>query len=110
MIDGAVRVDGDPLDPGTLLYLGTGRHGLELGCEQDTRALLIGGTPFEEELVMWWNFVARSHAEIAEARTAWEQASTATRRYGSVAGHDGARIPAPPLPNVRLTPRRRRSG
>ena len=53
---------------------------------------------------MWWNFVGRSHEEIVEAREAWEAASA---RFGEVAGHD-ERIPAPPMPAVRLTRRRRR--
>ena len=34
--------------------------------------LLIGGTPFEEELVMWWNFVGSDHEEIARARADWQ--------------------------------------
>jgi hypothetical protein len=67
------------------------------------RAVLLGGEPFGDELVMWWNFVGRSHEEIAAARTDWEAESG---RFGVVAGHDGERIPAPELPNIRLTPRR----
>jgi hypothetical protein len=54
---------------------------------------------------MWWNFVGRSHDEIAEARDAWE---AGTERFGHVVGHGDERIPAPPLPGVRLTQRRRR--
>jgi len=56
---------------------------------------------------MWWNFVGRTHADIAQARADWESDDRAAR-FGLVAGHDGARIPAPALPNVRLQPRRRR--
>lgn len=105
VIDGEVRADGEVLAPGTLLFLGSGRAGLELETDTPTRALLLGGEPFEEELVMWWNFVGRSHTEVAQAREQWEAVAD---RFGVVDGHDGARIPAPPLPGVRLTPRRRR--
>jgi hypothetical protein len=54
---------------------------------------------------MWWNFVGRSHEEIVDARNAWEAHG---ERFGSVVGHADERVPAPPLPGVRLTPRRRR--
>ncbi len=55
---------------------------------------------------MWWNFVGRTHEEIAEARDDWERGNA---RFGVVEGHEGQVIPAPGLPNVRLTPRRRRA-
>jgi len=54
-----------------------------------------------EEIVMWWNFVARSHAEIAEAREAWMTGD----RFGTVTGYDGAPLPAPTLPDTPLKPR-----
>ena len=31
------------------------------------RLLLLGGPPLGERIVMWWNFVGRSHDEVAEA-------------------------------------------
>ena len=67
-------------------------------------AILLGGEPFREDLVMWWNFVARSHEEIDAARAAWE--SHDGSRFADVPGHaPDERIPAPVLPNVRLRPR-----
>jgi redox-sensitive bicupin YhaK (pirin superfamily) len=99
-----VTVAGVEVARGRLLYLGTGRT--ELRIEGEGLAFLLGGEPFPDELVMWWNFVGRSHEEIATARTDWEAADA---RFGEVAGHDGARIPAPEMPGVRLAPRRRRS-
>lgn len=104
VIDGQVEVDGVALDSGLLLYLATGRSALTFRSGTGARLVLLGGTPFPEELVMWWNFVGRSHEDIAEARADWEAGSP---RFGSVAGHGTDRIPSPPLPNVRLTPRRR---
>ena len=55
--------------------------------------LLIGGPPFPETILMWWNFVARSPDEIAEARTDWEE----RRRFGEVVAYDGPRLAAPDL-------------
>jgi redox-sensitive bicupin YhaK (pirin superfamily) len=102
MTDG-ITVAGVTLRRSQLLYLGTGRT--ELRVETPGRALLLGGEPFPDELVMWWNFVGRSHDEIVAARADWEAGDTS--RFGAVAGHDGARIPAPGLPGIRLAPRRR---
>jgi len=87
-----------------LLYLGEGREHVEIASEAGATLFLLGGEPFEDELVMWWNFVGRSHEEIVEAREAWEANS---ERFGTVAGHGNVRVPAPPMPRVRLTPRRR---
>ncbi|WP_026360739.1 pirin family protein [Amycolatopsis nigrescens] len=105
VVEGELEVSGSTVTPGPLLYLGTGRETLSLRTAHGARAVLLGGLPFPDDLVMWWNFVGRSHEEIAAAREDWE--SDDPVRFGLVPGHDGARIPAPELPGVRLTPRRR---
>ena len=89
-----------------LAYQGTGCVTLTLrnpGAEP-ARAILLGGPPFEEQLVMWWNFVGRSHDDIATYRRLWEAHDA---RFGDVDGYRGAvdRLPAPPLPNATLRPR-----
>ncbi|WP_460775538.1 pirin family protein [Microbacterium sp. GXF7504] len=88
-----------------LCYLGLGRDAVEVSSATGATLFLLGGEPFEDDIVMWWNFVGRSHEEIVEAREAWEAASD---RFGHVVGHGPERVPAPPLPAVRLTRRRRR--
>ncbi|HWL60126.1 MAG TPA: pirin family protein [Microbacteriaceae bacterium] len=107
---GAIQVDGQTLGSGPLLYLGGGREELDITAGADgATVMLIGGEPLGEDLVMWWNFVGRSHDEIREARDDWEDDTRRETRYGpAIDIHEGARIPAPPLPNVRLTPRIRR--
>ncbi|HEX7805606.1 MAG TPA: pirin family protein [Cellulomonas sp.] len=105
-LEGSVTVDGTELSPGPLLYLGAGRDHLEVASADGGRVLLIGGEPFADDLIMWWNFVGRSHDEIVQARRDWEE--DGRTRYGLVPGHGDERIPAPALPNLRLTPRRRR--
>jgi redox-sensitive bicupin YhaK (pirin superfamily) len=97
---GVASVDGS-----RLLYLGTGRDHVDVVSVDGARVFLLGGEPFEADIVMWWNFVGRSHDEIVEAREAWEARAP---RFGEVVDHGPERIPAPPLPAVRLTPRRRR--
>ncbi|MFF0965760.1 pirin family protein [Streptomyces sp. NPDC003703] len=102
---GTVRLGGTGLRPAELAYVHPGRDTLDLvnGSDGPARLVLLGGTPFEEEIVMWWNFVGRSHADIVRARQEWEEASD---RFGAVEGYPGARLPAPVLPHATLTPRR----
>ncbi|MFE9612195.1 pirin family protein [Streptomyces sp. NPDC006012] len=101
-MSGEVHVDGVPVLPGSLLYLGCGRAELPLRAESDAGVMLLGGEPFEEELIMWWNFVGRTDEEIRQARENWEHGD----RFGVVHGYDGDRLSAPTLPTVPLTPRR----
>ncbi|MFF2818208.1 pirin family protein [Kitasatospora cineracea] len=100
---GSVDVDGVLVEPGSLLYLGCGRRELPLRARTDAALLLLGGEPFEERLVMWWNFVGRSSEEIVQARLDWEKGD----RFGEVHGYAGDRLPAPQLPATPLKPRGR---
>lgn len=106
-LDGAAVVDGVELKPGPLLYLGDGRPELSLSVASPARLLLLGGEPFGERIVMWWNFVARNHDEIVEARHDWAAYQNTGGRFGEVRGYDGGPIPAPPMPITRLVPRGR---
>ncbi|WP_332761707.1 pirin family protein [Pseudarthrobacter sp.] len=122
VLDGGLTLDGQEVPPGPLGYLGAGRTTLEFQALPGTRLLLIGGEPFQEELLMWWNFVGRTHDEVEQARADWEaqaalpDAAAREARYGLVEGHgpdagaEAGRIPAPIMPAVRLTPRKRSVG
>ncbi|MGK5685551.1 pirin family protein [Actinoplanes sp. URMC 104] len=103
-LDGAVVVDDTTLKPGPLLYLGAGRDSVRVATGSASRLLLLGGEPFEERLVMWWNFVGRDHDEIVQMRADW---ADRTPRFGEVRGYDGLPLPAPPMPISRLVPRGR---
>lgn len=95
---GAARVDGASLEPGTLLYAPAGRDGTELACDGATRLLVVGGRPFDEALLVWWNFVARTSDEIAAAAADWQ----AGRHFGPVPGTSLARLAAPPIGELLL--------
>lgn len=103
---GIVEVAGAALSVADLAFQPTGCDQLSVVNRGDSpaRVLLLGGTPFAEQLVMWWNFVGRSHNDIATYRQEWQDHDG---RFGSVAGYRGAttRLPAPPLPNATLRPR-----
>ncbi|MFJ8748926.1 pirin family protein [Streptomyces sp. NPDC102441] len=102
-MSGEAQVDGVPVLPGSMLYLGCGRTELPLRAVSDSGLMLLGGEPFEEEIVMWWNFVARTHDDIRQAREDWMNGD----RFGAVRGYDGRPLPAPALPDVHLKPRGR---
>ncbi|MFH8379141.1 pirin family protein [Streptomyces cyaneofuscatus] len=102
-MSGEAEVDGVPVLPGSMLYLGCGRTELPLRALSDASLMLLGGEPFEEEIVMFWNFIARSGEEIVQARKDWEEGLG----FGEVQGYDGARLLAPELPATPLKPRGR---
>ncbi|WP_189306208.1 pirin family protein [Streptomyces albospinus] len=102
---GDVRLGDTLVGPSEMGYVHPGSEALTLANDSDdtARMVLLGGTPFEEEIVMWWNFVGRSHEDMVRAREDWQNASD---RFGAVEGYPGDRLPAPALPNAIIRPRR----
>ncbi len=93
VLSGDAVLDGQRLEQRMLYYLGTTRAEAWVSSQSGARVLLIGGPPFPETILMWWNFVARTPEEIAEARTDWEE----RRRFGDVKAYNGPRLSAPAL-------------
>jgi redox-sensitive bicupin YhaK (pirin superfamily) len=93
VLEGDCSVEGEPLLPRMLYSLGANRDRIAFSSRSGGRALLIGGPPFSERILMWWNFVARSPEEIAQFRDDWEN----RRRFGDVPSYEGARLDAPDL-------------
>jgi len=128
---GDATLEGEPVPPAGLGYLAPGRDRLVVTAgATPVRAVLLGGEPFAEDVVMWWNFVGRTHEDVARARADWmaqvaddpqtgsgepgEGTATryadgaAGRRFGQVHGYGSGPLRAPALPDVRLRPRTRR--
>ncbi|GAA3398528.1 pirin family protein [Streptomyces roseoviridis] len=103
--EGVISLAGTSLDPADLGYVAPGRTTLTLTntSPRPARLILLGGPPFGEEIVMWWNFVARTDEEIRRAREDWMTGD----RFGEVKGYDGAPLPAPELPTTPLKARGR---
>ena len=93
VMSGDCVFDGEPLVERMLYYLGTTRSQGNFSSNAGCRVLLIGGPPFPETILMWWNFVARTPQEIAQARTDWEE----RRRFREVTAYNGPRRNAPSL-------------
>ena len=59
----------------------------------------LGGPPFGEKIVMWWNFIGRDHDEVAAYRAQWESLRRDRRqRPVRAPGRRPARGPARPAP------------
>lgn len=115
---GSVTVDGETIVDTEVGYFAPGRERFTIAQQEvgprPTRLILIGGAPLGEKIIMWWNLIGRSHAEIANYRANWQSAighsdgeGTNPRQYGPIATLTGgeAAIPAPMLPHVKLRPR-----
>jgi redox-sensitive bicupin YhaK (pirin superfamily) len=115
---GTLVLDGSPVAQDHLAYLPAGRTSVALAAGiEPLRVLLIGGEPLGLKIVMWWNFVGRSHEEIVGYRAQWQAeigaedmpadagAGSAGRRFGTFPAGEPAPLPAPALPNARLRPR-----
>jgi len=98
-IAGSAELEGQRLEPDVLYYIGVGRRDLTLKSP-DARVLMIGGVPFRETILMWWNFVARTNEEIVEAREAWAR----HERFPDVQGAMAPRVDAPPLRGIAKPP------
>jgi hypothetical protein len=101
-----VGLEGVEVARGAMGFIGPGLRSLTVsnGSDAPARLVLLGGTPFEEDILMWWNFVGRTHEEIEQFRREWQEEGD---RFGDVSGYGGrvARLPAPELPPVRIRPR-----
>jgi redox-sensitive bicupin YhaK (pirin superfamily) len=91
---GAVAVGSTTVGPGHLGYLGLGRDELAVEALEASRILLIGGIPLADQLLMWWNYVARTRDEVLTAHDQW---TAGDDRFGEVAS-PLARIDVDPPP------------
>jgi hypothetical protein len=100
--EGAVTANGQVVGLNQMEYFEPGIENLTITATEDSTLILLGGVPLGEKLLMWWNFIGRSHSEIVEMRRSWNAREP---RFGEFADHIGGWIPAPELPNVELRPR-----
>ena len=112
---GDVTLEGVSVPQATLGYTGIGSELLRIHNRGETpaRLILIGGEPFGEEIVMWWNFIGRDSDEVARFREEWQAEGDRFGRVEGYVGHGGpgrnsegmSRLPAPALPGVRMRAR-----
>ena len=107
---GELTVDGENLPVSNVAFVPAGARFIQLSAgDSGARALLLGGSPFEEQIIMWWNFIGRTHEEIEQYRHDWQlhviEQTTDSGRFGAVRGYHGSPLPAPEMPTVRLKAR-----
>jgi len=112
-----LKLHGVELETAQLAYLPPGQRSMTITAARGARFMLLGGEPFGEDILMWWNFIGRSHDEVVAARDEWMTAvdqygangsprpGVSPTRFGLVHGYPDGPIPAPPLPRVRLRTR-----
>ncbi|MFK3980247.1 pirin family protein [Micromonospora sp. NPDC050397] len=108
--DGRITVAGADVGQAELLFVPAGPRTLTVTAgPEPARILLIGGEPLGERIIMWWNFIGRTHEEIVEYRQRWQDQAFGADRdgtgdlpYGPFPEQWRELIPAPPLPNGRL--------
>ena len=72
-VTGAVSFNGEDIPEDHLGVVETGASTLRVEAgDEPVLALLIGGEPLGEQIVMWWNFVGRSHEEVTAYRAAYQ--------------------------------------
>lgn len=91
---GALEVNGHRLEIGGLLAFAPGVSALSVTADEGTRYAVVGGAPFGEPIVLWWNFVARTVEEIEAARDQWNAQDPI---FGEVHGFDGPSLEPPTL-------------
>jgi quercetin 2,3-dioxygenase len=102
VLSGAASIEDQELTPDTLLYLGSARERLAIRCEAAARIMLVGGVPFGEDILLWWNFVARDAQEMEQAARDWNTGL----RFGAVLGSPSPPLSAPEVTGLHLRPAR----
>jgi redox-sensitive bicupin YhaK (pirin superfamily) len=101
---GAVLLDGEAVTAHQLGYVPPGADQLTLTATEDALLLLLGGPPFGEQIVMWWNFIGRDHDEVVAFREQWQHllATGSDERFALPDDDPLPALPAPALPNARM--------
>lgn len=109
---GQATLNGNQLEHRELGFVRAGCTILRIKAgDEPLRALLIGGEPLGEDILMWWNFVGRTHEEVRAFRAQYqaeigaEPGDASEDRFGPFPANTPAALPAPALPTVRLRPR-----
>lgn len=105
LVEGDYKSEGEKVQEAELVYFEKGQSEIKISVKTKTKLVLVGGEPFKERLVMWWNFIARSHQEIEQMRAMWndqQNRKDGTDNFGVFKDEVGSWIPAPKMPNVQL--------
>ena len=97
---GDLHINGEAAQANELIYLPAGGEQLQLACGADTRFILLGGTPYDGDILIWWNFVGQNQQEIAEFLANWNRGEG----FGAPVDSPLPPLVAPSLEGVQLRP------
>ena len=103
---GELELDGARVSKNQLGYRAPGGTQVSLRASEvgPVRLIALGGLPFEESIVMLWNFIGRSHNDIVAYREAWQAGlESGSLQFGHL-DHLPA-LPAPDMPSITLKAR-----
>lgn len=80
VVDGAVQVGNTLLREGDMGVFETGKP-IRIEPQGNSRAMVLGGTPFAEPRHIWWNFVSSSKERIEQAKQDW-----VNKNFGQIKG------------------------
>lgn len=105
VLRGEATLAGERLPADELLFFPAGRHELSLQADGPAEILLLGGEPFGEAIILWWNFVGRTHQDMEQALADWNAHPNTGGRFGTVKpGCLASPLNAPSLEGVHLKP------
>ena len=100
LASGELTVNGQSVPVSGLYFVAAGAESANIEASPGSIVIMLGGQPFGEKILMWWNFIGRTHQDIAKARQDWNLGDHL--RFPGFEDSIGGRIPAPDLPNVSL--------
>lgn len=104
--EGLITIGDETASTSSVIYRAAGENEITIRADQDAIILMLGGKPFGEKILMWWNFIGRSNEEIVQARNDWNnRAELNNQRFTDFEDSIGGWIPAPEMPKVTLQPR-----
>jgi len=105
VLRGEATLAGERLSADELLFFPAGRHELSLQTDGPAEILLLGGEPFGEAIILWWNFVGRTHQDMEQALADWNAHPNTGGCFGTVRpGCLATPLKAPSLEGVHLKP------
>ena len=101
---GSVEVNGERVGKDQLGYVAPGSDTITMHSKGGAMILLLGGEPLGEQIIMWWNFIGRTHEEVVAYREEWMRAvkGESSDRFSLPEGDPLEALPAPVLPNGRM--------
>lgn len=99
VIDGEAQVGGMKFAANEMAVWSDSDGFAEIRAAAGTHIMLLGGEPLAEQVLMWWNFVAYSRDDLAQAVADWNGGHP---RFGTIdlRGTGLQRIDAPDLPQT----------